>query len=178
MSNILEQATEVPTGTWRADTIHSSVGFAVKHTVGSFKGGFDEFDAKLENGVLSGTAKVASVDVKDEQLNAHLQSPDFFDAERHPEIRIVSGPLHVENGRVVVGAELELRGVKRPVQLTGTITGPAADPWGGERLGIDLETEIDRTDFGVNWYAELPNGGPVAGNEVQLTAQLELVKEA
>ena len=71
-----------------------------------------------------------------------------------------------------------LRGVKKPIAITGTISGPASDPYGNERLGLDLETEIDRTDFGVNWQAELPNGGPVAGNEVKLTAELELVKEA
>ena len=71
-----------------------------------------------------------------------------------------------------------LRGVTQPARLTGTITGPATNPYGNERLGIDLETEIDRTAFGVSWNAELPNGGPVAGNEVKLTAELELVKEA
>ena len=179
MSSILEQTTAVPTGTWKADPLHSTVGFAVKHmAVGSFKGGFNEFEAKLENGVLSGTAKVGSVNVKDEQLNGHLQSPDFFDAERFPEIAVTAGPLQVENGQVVADAELTLRGVTQPVQLKGTISGPATDPYGNERLGIDLETEIDRTAFGVNWSAELPNGGPVAGNEVKLTAELELVKEA
>jgi polyisoprenoid-binding protein YceI len=179
MSSILQQTTAVPTGTWTADPTHSTVGFAVKHmAVGSFKGGFNEFEAKLDNGALRGTAKVASVNVKDEQLNGHLQSPDFFDAERHPEITITTGPLKVENGEVVADAELTLRGVTQPVQLKGTISGPAADPYGNERLGIDLEAEIDRTAFGVNWSAELPNGGPVAGNEVKLTAELELVKEA
>jgi polyisoprenoid-binding protein YceI len=179
MSSILEQTVAVPTGTWKADPTHSNVGFAVKHmAVGSFKGGFAEFDAKLENGALAGTAKVASVNVKDEQLNAHLQSPDFFDAERYPTITITSGPLEVANGRVSAAAELSLRGVTRPVQLTGTIAGPTSDPYGNERLGLDLEAEIDRTAFGVNWTAALPNGQPVAGNEVKLTAELEFVKEA
>jgi len=179
MSTIEQQTTEVPTGTWNADPVHSAVGFRVKHmAVGSFKGGFSEFNAKLENGALSGTAKVASVSVTDENLNAHLQSPDFFDAERYSEITITTGPLRVENGRVTADGELELRGVKKPIAITGTISGPASDPYGNERLGLDLETEIDRTDFGVSWQAELPNGGPVAGNEVKLTAELELVKEA
>jgi polyisoprenoid-binding protein YceI len=179
MSTILEQTTAVPAGTWKADATHSNVGFAVKHmAVGSFKGGFDEFDAKLENGALAGTAKVASVNVKDEQLNGHLQSPDFFDTERYPTITITSGPLEVDNGRVTATAELSLRGVTRSVQLTGTIAGPATDPYGNERLGLDLEAEIDRTAFGVNWTAALPNGQPVAGNEVKLTAELEFVKEA
>jgi len=179
MNSILEQAAAVSTGTWTADPTHSSVGFAVKHmAVGSFKGGFDTFEATLDDGVLGGTAQVASIDVKDEQLNGHLQSPDFFDAERYPEIRIVSGPLEIGDGRVEADAELELRGVKQQVRLTGTISGPVSDPYGGERLGLDLETEIDRTVFGVSWNAELPGGGPVAGNEVRLTAELELVRQA
>ena len=179
MSSILEQTTAVPTGTWKVDPTHSNVGFAVKHmAVGSFKGGFDEFDARLENGALSGTATVSSVNVKDEQLNGHLQSPDFFDAERYPEIAITTRPLIVESGGVVADAELTLRGVTQPVQLKGTISGPASDPYGNERLGLDLEAEIDRTAFGVSWSAELPNGGLVAGNEVKLTAELELIKEA
>jgi polyisoprenoid-binding protein YceI len=179
MSTMLEHTQAVPKGTWAADATHSSVGFAVKHmAVGSFKGGFEDFEASLADGVLSGAARVGSVDVKDEQLNAHLQSPDFFDAERYPEIRIAAPSLRVEDGRVEADAELELRGVTQPVRLTGTISGPASDPYGGERLGLDLEAEIDRTTFGVSWSAEMPGGGPVAGNEVKLTAQLELVRQA
>jgi len=179
MSTILKQTTAVPTGTWNADPTHSTVGFAVKHmSVGSFKGAFNEFGAQLEDGALAGSAKVASVNVKDEQLNAHLQSPDFFDAERYPEITISTGPLEIENGRVTADAELSLRGITRSVQLTGTIAGPALDPYGNEHLGLDLEAEIDRTAFGVNWTADLPNGQPVAGNEVKLTAELEFVRAA
>src|SRR5207247_11115383 len=138
MRSILEQTTAVPTVTWKADPTHSTVGFAVKHmAVGSFKGGFNEFDAKLENGGLSGTAKVASVNVKDEQLNGHLQSPDFFDAERFPEIRFRATELHrLDGGRVEGRGELTIKGVTRPVELSGTISdAPATDPVGRERLG-------------------------------------------
>ena len=179
MSTTIEQTTKVPAGTWSADPVHSFVGFSVKHmAVGSFKGGFSDFGAKLENGALRGVAKVASVDVKDENLNAHLQTPDFFDAERYPEITVTTGPLRVENGEVVADGELELRGVKQPVTITGTISGPANDPYGNERLGLELEAKVDRTAFGVSWNAELPSGGVAVGNEVKLTAELELVKEA
>ncbi len=179
MSTILEQTTAIPTGTWNADPVHSSVGFSVKHlVVGTFKGGFTEFEAKLVDGALSGAAKVASVRVQDENLNAHLQSPDFFDAERYPEIRFTSGPLRLEGGEVVADGELELRGVKQSVQLKGTISGPASDPYGNERIGLELETKVDRTAFGLNWNMDLPSGGQAVGNEVKLIADLELVKEA
>ena len=179
MSTILESTTAVPTGTWNADPVHSSVGFSVKHmVVGTFKGAFGTFTAQLVDGALKGAATVSSVRVDDENLNGHLLSPDFFDAERFPEITFSSGPLRVENGSIVADGELELRGVKQPVQLKGTIAGPAADPYGGTRVGLELEAIVDRTAFGVSWNQELPSGGQAVGNEVKLTAELELVKEA
>src|SRR5205085_3742473 len=169
----------VPTGIWKADPVHSSVGFAVRHMgVATFKGGFDEFTASLDEGTLSGSAKVASVRVQDENLTGHLLSPDFFDAERYPEIRFESTALRVDGDAFVAEGELELKGVRKPIKLRGTISEPVSDPYGNERLGITLETSVDRTDFGVNWNAELPTGGPVVENEVKLTAELELVKEA
>jgi polyisoprenoid-binding protein YceI len=177
MSTFVEQA--VPTGTWQADPVHSSVGFAVKHMgAGTFRGGFDTFTATLAEGKLSGEATVASVRVQDENLTGHLLSPDFFDAERSPTIRFESNALRVEGERFAAEGELELKGVRRPVKLEGALSGPSADPYGNERLGITLETLVDRTDFGVSWNAELPAGGPVVENEVKLTAELELVKEA
>jgi polyisoprenoid-binding protein YceI len=177
MSTIVEQS--VPTGTWQADSIHSSVGFAVKHMgAGTFRGGFDKFAATLADGKLSGEAEVASIRVQDENLTGHLLSPDFFDAERFPTIEFESSTLRVEDEQFVAEGELELKGVRKPIRLEGTITGPSADPYGNERLGVTLETIVDRTEFGVNWNAELPGGGQVVENEVKLTAELELVKEA
>ncbi len=177
MSTIIEQA--VPTGTWHADPVHSSIGFAVKHMgVATFKGGFHEFTATLADGKLAGSAQAASVRVQDESLNGHLLSPDFFDAERYPEIRFESSTLRREGDQVVTEGELELKGVRKPVRLTGTATGPITDPYGNERFGVSLETTVDRTDFGVSWNAELPSGGFAVENEVKLTAELELVKEA
>ena len=87
-----------PAGTWAADPVHSNVSFEVGYSgVNTFRGSFTDFQATLAGGespALEGSAKVASVDVKDEQLNGHLQSPDFFDAERHPEISFRATELH------------------------------------------------------------------------------------
>jgi len=177
MSAIVEQA--VPAGTWQVDPVHSSVGFAVKHMgVGTFKGSFDTFTATLADGKLSGEATVASIRVQDENLTGHLLSPDFFDAERFPTIHFESSTLRVEGEQFVAEGELELKGVRKPIKLQGTINGPSSDPYGNERLGNTLETVVDRTEFGVNWSAEMPSGGPVVENEVKLTAELQLVKEA
>ena len=166
----VEQA--VPTGTWTLDKVHSQVGFAVKHAgVSLFRGGLDDFEATLEGGTLSGKAGVASIKVQDENLSGHLLSPDFFDAARFPEISFVSTALRRDRDELTVEGELEIRGVRRPVRLTGTIAGPV-----GDRIGITLETTVDRTDFGMNWNMELPSCGIALENEVRLTADLELVK--
>src|SRR5437764_12183205 len=91
-----------PTGTWAADPVHSNVSFEVGYAgVNTFRGGFNEFTATLSGETLEGSAKVASVDVKDEQLNGHLQTPDFFDAQRFPEISFkATGLKRLEGGRV------------------------------------------------------------------------------
>jgi polyisoprenoid-binding protein YceI len=169
----------IPTGTWTVDPIHSTVGFAVRHMGAAlFRGSFQEFTATLQDGTLRGTAKVPSVQVQDENLSGHLLSPDFFDAERFPEIAFEAASLQRDGEDLVVEGELELRGVRKPVELRGTIVGPSTDPYGNERLGISLETTINRFDFGVSFDADLPNGGKVVANEVKLSADLELVKEA
>jgi polyisoprenoid-binding protein YceI len=175
MSTITETEQPIPTGTWTLDKVHSQVGFAVKHAgISLFKGRLDAFDARLSNGTLTGTADVASIKVEDENLNAHLLSPDFFDAARFPQVSFTSTDLRREGDTLVVEGELEIRGTRKPVRLTGTISGPIELP-NGARLGVNLETVIDRTNFGLNWNMELPGGGVALENEVTLTADLELV---
>jgi polyisoprenoid-binding protein YceI len=173
-TTLIEQA--LPTGTWTLDKTHSTVSYAVRHSgVSLFKGGVTDFDASLEDGRLSGSANVAGITVQDENLQGHLLSPEFFDAERFPEVSFSSTSIHRDGDVIVVDGELEIRGVKQPISLTGTIAGPVAGP-AGEKLGIQLETVIDRTSFGITWNMELPSGGWILDNQVTLTADLELGK--
>jgi polyisoprenoid-binding protein YceI len=172
-----EQITGVPTGTWNLDPVHSSVGFAVKHSgVMTFRGTFKEYGATLADGRLEGTAQVASVVVDDENLAGHLQTPDFFDAEQHPELRFVASTIEREGDRVSIAGDLTLRGVTRPVEIGGTITGPITDGYGNERLGLDLETTVNRRDYGIDWGADLPSGEPMLADDVVITANLALVQ--
>ena len=174
MSTVTQTEQAIPAGTWTLDPVHSQVGYAVRHAgVSLFRGGIDDFDAVLADRTLSGGAKVTGITVQDENLAGHLLSPDFFDAARFPEVRFASTDLNRDGDRLVVDGELELRGTRRPVRLTGTISGPVND-----RIGITLETTVDRTDFGMSWNMELPGGGSALENEVTLTADLELVKAA
>ena len=172
---IAQPQTAVPTGTWRADPVHSSVSFAVKYLgVATFAGTLTDFDATLADGALTGSARVASIEVKDENLYGHLQSPEFFDAERHPELTF-SG-TDAGDGRFE--GELTIKGVTRPVTLQATVTGPVTDPHGNERHGLALTAVVDRTEFGLAWNAPLPGGGFALADDVTLTADLSLLKAA
>jgi polyisoprenoid-binding protein YceI len=168
----------VPTGTWVGDKVHSRVGFAIDYMAGTFQGSFGDVDAQLSDGVLRGKARVSSVQVNDPNLAGHLQAPDFFDAERHPEIAFESGDIRRDGDRLTVDGTITIKGHTEPVEITGTISDPISDPYGGERFGLKLETKLDRTKFGVDWNNPLPSGEPALSNEVTLTADLQLSKQA
>jgi polyisoprenoid-binding protein YceI len=160
-------------GSWNFAAAHSSADFAVKYVVSTFRGSIEDLTASLENGVLSGSAKVGSIKVKDDNLTGHLMTADFFDAEQFPEISFRSTEISDDGEQVTVDGELTLKGVTKPIHATGTLEGPAQDFMGNTRLGFTLETTIDRTDYGVSWNADLPSGGKALSDEVALHVELE-----
>ena len=173
--------TSVPVGTWTLDPVHSNVGFEVKYLVGTFRGQFRDVTAALEIGEdgtarLEGTAQVASVDVKDENLAMHLQSPDFFDAERYPELRFGAHGFRLSGEELRAQGELTIRGVTKQVEVVGSITAPAPDAYGNERIGAVVSAQVDRTEFGLEWNAPLPNGEPALANDVTIVGELFFVK--
>jgi polyisoprenoid-binding protein YceI len=179
MSTIESTKQLAPAGTWTADPVHSNVSFEVAYAgVNTFRGGFGEFTATLEGNELDGTATVSSIDIKDEQLNGHLQTPDFFDSERYPAITFQATELHrLDDNRVEGKGELTLKGVTQPIELTGVVASePATDPFGRERLGLRLETTIDRTKYGISWNMPNQTGGDYVANDVKLIAELAFVK--
>src|SRR3954447_7133330 len=119
----------VPAGTWSVDKVHSNVGFAVDYMAGTFTGTFKDFDASLTDGELKGSAKVASVQVKDENLEAHLQSPDFFDAERNPELTFASKSIERNGDELKINGEITIKGHTEPADIVGVISGPINDPY-------------------------------------------------
>ena len=176
-------ATPVPTGTtWTADPVHSTVGFAVKHmVVSTFRGRFEDYDATLvaqADGTLRLEGRVAadSIAVKDENLAAHLKAPDFFDTERYPYITFTSTLIRAEGNTLIVDGELTIKGNSRPIEARGTITEPHVTFGDVEKIGIELEAIVDRTEYGLSWNAPLPKGGFALANEVKLVVELELAK--
>jgi polyisoprenoid-binding protein YceI len=172
-------ATTIP-GAYAADPVHSSFGFAVRYQgVSLFKGTLDEVDAKLVDGRLEGAAKADSISIRTpEQFRAHVLGPEFFDAAGHPEVTFASSDLDLrEDGTASVQGELTIKGITRPVEATGTWIAPAQDAFGSTRGHLNLEAQIDRTEFGMNWNAPLPSGGKALANEVTLTVELSLVEQ-
>jgi polyisoprenoid-binding protein YceI len=172
---VMQQA--LPTGSWTGDTVHSTIGFAVPYLAGTFQGTFSDFEARLSDGALRGTAEVGSIEVKDPNLATHLQSPDFFDAERFPQLRFEANEISRSGDDLTIAGELTLKGHTESVEIKGHINDPAPDPYGGERLGLQLETTVDRTEFGLNWNNPLPSGDPALANKVTIIVDLQLVKE-
>lgn len=168
---------KVPTGTYNVDPVHSTFGFAIKHNgISTFRGQFEQVDAKLEDGVLTGAAQVESVKTVIPDLKQHLLSPDFFNASetstvefRSTDIRIVGG------GDLEVDGELTIRGITNPVTAKGRIA-HGQNLTGAEVVGFDLEAEIDRRDYGLGWQAQLPSGGDVLAWDVVLEVHLELIR--
>jgi polyisoprenoid-binding protein YceI len=168
-------ATAVPAGTWTVDPTHSAAGFSVRHMmVGTFRGEFTDIEATLTDGKLVGKVKVASLQIKNEQLKGHLFAPDFFDAERYPEIIYESSSLTVNDGVVSSEGTLTLKGKGTPVTATGRLAGPVVTLGDVEKIGLDLETTVQRDEVGLEWNAPLPKGGFALGKDVTIFVTLEL----
>jgi polyisoprenoid-binding protein YceI len=174
-------ATAIPAGTYTTDGVHSSAGFAVKHMLSTFRGSFGTVNAQVtvaEDGSarLDGTVPVSSVIVKDENLQAHLQSPEFFDGEQYPEIRFHGLDLAVDGDTATLTGDLTIKGHTQRVTAEGSVAGPVEDPFGNTKLGLQFETVVDRTQFGLNWNAPLPKGGFMLANDVTISVDLELAQ--
>lgn len=167
----------VPEGTWTVDGQHSSANFEVEHVgVSTFRGGFKPVEAKLVSGddgvTLEGRVTVDSISVDDDQIRPHLLSPDFFDAERNPEITFRSTEFSGTPDDVTVRGELAMAGASLQVEAHGKLRGPVEGP-AGKKLALSLEATVDRTAYGMNWQMERPDGGPMLGNDVKLLVELE-----
>lgn len=177
--------TDPLTGVFDADRTHSSFQFAVRHmTVSTFRGSFGDVDARLiadASGLrLEGRARVESISIAEPPaFREHVvRGTDFFDADNHPEILFRSERVELaENGTATVEGELTIKGLSRPLTATGTYQRPVEDPFGSLRAGLELRTVLNRRHWGLSWQQPLPDGTEVVGWDVELTVQLELVKQ-
>jgi polyisoprenoid-binding protein YceI len=144
--------------------------------VSTFSGSVADFQAALADGLVSGSAAIATLQTKDENLKAHLLAPDFFDAERFPTVSFTSVAVRGEGREVEFEGDVTIKGITQPATLKGTVTGPITDPYGNTRYGLQLETIVDRTQFGITWNAPMPDGSQALADNVTLKAELSLVE--
>jgi polyisoprenoid-binding protein YceI len=167
-------------GKWTVDTVHSYVGFTIKHMmVSKVRGRFTAFTAEFgtaENpleSTVSATIEATSIDTHNEMRDNHIRSADFFDAENHPAITFASSGIRFEDGEFFIDGELSIRGVAKPVTLTLDEPAFGPGPQGGTKAGFSASLEIDRHDFGVSYNGPIPGGGMALGDRVQITLDIE-----
>jgi polyisoprenoid-binding protein YceI len=151
--------------------------------IATVRGAFRKFegtiDASGDAPVLKGVVEVESIDTGDEQRDAHLTAPDFFDVEQHPQITFHTTAIDAtEDGKVRLGGEITIKGITKPIELSGTAAEGGTDPWGNERIGLELAGVIDRREFDLKWNQTLPNGNLLVSNEVKLLLSVSAVKAA
>jgi polyisoprenoid-binding protein YceI len=170
--------------TWKIDSTHSQVEFAVKHLmIATVRGRFADVqgtvtaDEDLTDASVDVAINVASIDTRQEQRDAHLRSADFFEVDRYPTITFKSRRSKPGlNDSVQLFGDLTIHGVSKEVTLTVVPEGRGKDPWGGERAGFNATTKINRHDFGLTWNQVLETGGIAVGTEVKISIDLELVR--
>src|SRR5689334_667540 len=172
--------------TWNIDPSHSAIHFSVRHMVVSkTRGRFTKWNGQIAfDPDDAGASKVevtidpASIDTADAQRDAHLKSADFFDVEKYPQATFRSTRVEDLGGdQYRITGELTVRGVTRPVAFDALFEGAGKDPWGGERAGFSASLSIDRRDFGLQWNKALETGGVLVGDKVELTLEVEAVKQ-
>ena len=178
--------TQIPTGTWVVDPAHSYVGFAVKHLgISTVRGEFKEFEGTLEIGEeLStarayGTVKVASVDTGEPDRDDHLRSPDFFDAAQFPEIAFESTEIEpLDEMAFRVTGRLTIHGVSNEIVLHAEVGGTERDPWGNERIGLEVTGRLSRGDYEMKLQQTLGSGNLVVADKVTLALDVSAARRA
>jgi len=174
----------IPAGTYTVDPSHSGVGFEVRHMgIATVRGEFRTFEGQIdatgETPALSGTVEVASIDTRDENRDAHLKAPDFFDADQHPRISFHTTAIAAgDDGTIRLAGEITIKGITKPIELEGRVADGGQDPWGNQRIGFEVQGVIDRRDYDLAWNQTLPNGNLLVSNTVKLIVSVSAIKEA
>ncbi|MGZ6988795.1 MAG: YceI family protein [Thermoanaerobaculia bacterium] len=171
--------------TYTVDKVHSDVTFQVRHFVSKVRGNFTDFEgtiqidqAKPEASSVAFTIKAASISTRNESRDKHLNSPDFFDTAKFPEISFTSTKIAAAGkDKYNVTGNFTMHGVTKEITLPVEFTGIAKDPR-SDRAGFELATTINRKDYGINWNKALDNGSFMLSDDVAVTISLETVRKA
>jgi polyisoprenoid-binding protein YceI len=173
------------TGSWEIDSVHSTVGFTVKHAMVSttrghfaaFTGGAKIDAANPENSELWVEIDATSVNTGTEARDNHLRSPDFWDAENNPKLTFRSTSVTAKGTDLVTVGDLTIKGITKPVEITWEFNGVAKDPFSGAlKAGFDGKATINRADWGITWNSALETGGFLISDKVKLVLEVEANK--
>ncbi len=186
MSVTTSNTISIPTGTWNVDPAHSTVGFAVKHMgIATVRGEFTEFDGTLEiaedlSGARAyGTVKAQSVNTSEAQRDEHLRSPDFFDAAQYGDLTFESSAIEaLDDEEYRIYGKLTIHGVTNDVVLRAEVQGTDTDPWGNERVGLEVTGQLSRADYGMKFNQALGSGNMLVADKVKLALDISAVKQA
>ncbi|MDQ8749852.1 YceI family protein [Elizabethkingia miricola] len=171
---------------WAIDPTHSEIGFKVKHMMfTNVSGKFEEIYVNLENeddhfetSDITFSAEVNSVNTGNLDRDNHLRSADFFDAEHYPKITFKSTAVKkINEGEFQILGDLTIKNVTQSIALDAEYSGLMKDPWGNTKTGLSINGKINRKDFGLTWNASLETGGVLVGEEIKLTAEIQLIKQ-
>jgi polyisoprenoid-binding protein YceI len=187
MSSTTVQIPGYVVGTWAIDPVHSEVSFTVRHMmVSKVRGRFDTFEGTIVTAedplasVVTASVELSSINTGQEQRDAHIRSADFFEVEKHTHMTFVSTGIRPDGSDFLLDGDLTLKGVTKPVTFKLEISGFGPDAYGGTRAGFSASTEINRTDFGVNFNGPIPGvpGGVAVSEKVTITLEIEGVLQA
>ena len=176
--------TQLSSGTWAIDPVHSSITFSVRHLmVSKVRGNFENFSGAIvvgEDGTPSVTAEIAvdSLNTRNEQRDAHIKSADFFEVEKYPTASFRSTDLKADGDDYVLDGEFTLKGITKPISLKLEFNGVNPGMGQGEVAGFEASVVLNRKDFGIDIDMPLETGGTVVGDKVTITLEIEAVKQA
>jgi polyisoprenoid-binding protein YceI len=170
--------------TWTIDRVHSKIGFSVPHmAVSETEGKFNEFEGTViakgedfDGAEVSFTAKTASIDTDNERRDGHLKSPDFFDAEKYPEITFKGKLVKAAAGKYSLKGDFTMHGTTKQVEFDVTYGGKI-NTGRGEKAGFKLTGQVNRQDYGLTWNNKVATGELVVGDTVDLNVKIELDKK-
>ena len=171
---------------WKVDSMHSEVGFKVRHMmISNVSGSFGSFDATAQTNVddfsaakFDFSAAIDSINTGVADRDGHLKSADFFDAENHPALKFTSTDVKkVSDDALEIAGNLEIKGTVKPVVFQAEFAGIAVDPYGQTKAGMTLSGSIKRSEFGLTWSAVTEAGHIVVADEIKLGAELQFIKQ-
>lgn len=161
--------------TWQIDASHSELSFRIRHFVSKVRGTFGRWRGtviadpeRLGNGAVNVVIDASSIDTNNERRDADLRSANFFEVEKYPEITFASRSVTVQGSTLTIAGDLTIRGITKPVTLTGQYIGATADNRGRRRIGFEASTTVNRLDWGITWNRLAEGGGAMLGDDVEI----------